>query len=543
MAVGARNWPAPRSVVERARRLVTEWLRRRRYARFIRPPRGALMRAGHPCWRAVNDLEPIFHPRSIALVGVSRQTASGRAGPDFLRGLTDRGFHEHRPLYLVNPGATEIAGLPCYPSLLDCPGPVDHVISLVPASVAPTLVEQCGKKDVRSIHFFTAGFAESGEEAHAAAERELMRKARAAGLRVIGPNCLGIYVPSDRISFSPDFPEQSGPMFVLSQSGGNALSIIGGLGRRGVRCSKGISFGNGRDVDAPKLFEYAADDAESEFVVAYLEGIGDGRALFAALKHCAAKKPTVILKGGLSAGGAAAASSHTASLAGSAEVFDALCRQTGAMMVETLEELEDLVVALGTGARAVRGSEAKMLVTGGGYSVLAADAVARRGVMLPALSESTRQLLREQIPVAGNSIRNPVDFSFVSNREDAAGPIAEIMALAPEGDMLLMTSPFGPRTGRSGSNGDAEPEEQEEVTPRQRETLDLLARLQRKSERPVMVVDRGWSPMGGEEALPALLQAAYESGVGIYPSMERAARAVELLLTWRRRREGLPAII
>ncbi|MFQ5382128.1 MAG: CoA-binding protein [Dehalococcoidia bacterium] len=493
----------------------------------------------------MHDLETIFHPRSIALVGVSRKTGSGRTGPDFLSGLTRRGFQDEHALYLVNPGATEIAGLPCFPSLLDCPGPVDHVISLVPAAVAPTLVDHCAEKGVHSVHFFTAGFAESGEEAHAEAERELMRKTREAGLRVIGPNCLGMYVPSERISFNPDFPEEPGPMFVLSQSGGNAMSIIAGLGRRGVRCSKGVSFGNGRDIDAPKLLEYAAGDPESELVVAYLEGAGDGRALFEALKRCAPKKPTVILKGGLSAGGAAAASSHTASLAGSAEMFDALCRQTGAMMVETLEELEDLVVALCTGTRTVRGSEAKMLVTGGGYSVLAADAVARRGITLPALTEPTRRTLRERIPVAGNSIRNPIDYSFVADREDAAGPIAEIVALAPEGDMLLMTTPFRSRTGRPGSRDgdDAGPEEQEGITEAEKETLELLARLQGESERPVIVVDRSWTPMGGASSPPALLQAALEKGIGIYPSMERAARAVELLLTWRRRRAGLPEII
>jgi acyl-CoA synthetase (NDP forming) len=479
---------------------------------------------------AKHPLDVLFHPRSIAFVGVSR--TPGRAqGPNFLYGLTKRGFHERKPLYLVNPNASEIEGIRCYPSLADCPAPVDHVICSVPSRLALDLVDQAARKHVRSIHFFTAGFEESGDADQAALERELIARARAAGIRVVGPNCLGLYVPAERISFSPDFPEQSGDVFVISQSGGNALELVSGLGARGVFCSGAVSFGNGRDVAAPELFDYAAQDPSTRVVVAYLEGAGTGRALLEALRRCALVKPTIVLKGGVSEGGAAAAASHTASLAGSAQIFESLCRQVGAMRAESLEEALDLVTGVRTALRGVRGPRAIMLASGGGFSVLAADAVARHGVTLPALSARTQARLRAYVPAAGNSVRNPIDASFLDDREGAWPEIIDIVGQAGrsgESDVVLLTSTLGSPAGKDG-----------EPTDRDREMVARIERVQRRGGVPMVCVERGWNSAPTSRQVQRLAQ---EHGIAVLPSMERAARTVELLLRWRAQREGLPSI-
>ena len=500
-----------------------------------------------PSTAAEHPLEPIFHPRSIAVVGVSRDLGMQRGG-GFLLGAMELGFHEHKPLYPVNPNTEEIRGLRSYPSMLDTPGPVDHVISSVPASAVEQLVEQSIEKGVRSIHFYTAGFAESGDPELVRYQEQVMGRATAAGIRVFGPNCLGLYVPSERVAFHTGFPKEPGNVMGISQSGGNAMEIVYGLGQRGVRFSKMISFGNGADVAAPELFDYAAADPETEFVVSYLEGAGDGRALFEAVKRCARVKPTIILKGGLTAAGARAANSHTGSLAGSQEVFEAMCRQTGAIRAETMDELLDLLIGVTTGARHVRGPRAMMVGGGGGFSVLAADAMARVGVDLPELAEETTAQLRELIPVAGNSIRNPIDASYFhsgNDRDDSLREVMRIAALAPGIDGLFVTIGEGPNwADRPSHDADPDPEHERRREERRRlaeqQAIQELIELQSTSERPVFGVRRA---RGAERRrTDDVLALAYQHGLGVFPSVPRAARTVGRLLEWRARREGLPEL-
>ena len=495
-----------------------------------------------------HPLEPIFHPRSVAIVGVPRDVRSPRGG-GFLLALMEQGFHERKPLYLVNPNVDEIRGLACYPSLLDTPGPVDHVISSVPARAVEELVEQAIEKGVRSIHFFTAGFAESGEPHLSKLQDEVIGRATAAGIRVIGPNCMGLYVPSEGLAFQGGFPTEPGRVMGISQSGGNAMEIVFGLAQRGVRFSKLVSFGNGADVAAPELFDYAAGDPESDVVISYLEGADNGRALFEAVRRCAREKPTIILKGGLTAAGARAANSHTASLAGSQEIFEAMCRQTGAIRAETMEELHDLLIGVTTNVRHVQGGRAMMVGGGGGFSVLAADAMARVGVDLPELAEQTTAGLRELMPVAGNSIRNPIDASHFhsgDDREDALKEVMRIAAHAPGVDVLFVTTGSMPSWIDPPARGDGpiDPERQRRREERrllaEKQAMQDLIDLQAESERPVVGVRRA---RGVERWLTdEVLALAYGNGLGVFPSVPRAARTVGQLVEWRARREGLPEL-
>ena len=493
-----------------------------------------------------HPLDPVFHPRAIAIVGVSTNLSSGPG--DFLAALLDQKYQERRPIYPVNPKAREIRGLQCYPSLLDCPDPVDHVISMIPRSGAPLLVDQCIQKGVRSLHFFTAGFSESGDPEMAATERAMATRARAAGMRIIGPNCLGLYVPEERIAFHANQPTEPGSVMGISQSGANAGEMIWGLGKRGIRFSKVVSFGNGSDLAAPELFEYAAADSETQLIVSYLESVRDGRALFEAIKSCARVKPTIILKGGFTAAGARAANSHTGALAGSGAVFDALCRQAGAVRVETLDELQDLAIAVSTGVRRIRGNRSILVGSGGGFSVLAADAIAKHGIDLPELPGETQQKLRPYVPVAGNSVRNPIDAGFIDNRRETVERVTEIAAFSPGYDFVFARAgdPWRPdRPELAPRVDDAAPPVQDAPTPGARhgaETLQarFLADLQRRSGRPMVVLHRGRE--SDHPSAIAFTEEAYGRDLGVFFTVPRAARAVQLLLEWRARRAGLPQL-
>jgi acyl-CoA synthetase (NDP forming) len=509
-----------------------------------------------------HPLDPIFHPRAVAIVGLSSSPTARPTG--FLAGLLDQGFDRER-IYPVNPRATAIAGLRCYASVLDCPEPLDHVISIIPRAGAAELLAQCIARRVRSVHFFTAGFSEVGDPALAAAERAMVDQARAAGVRLIGPNCMGLYVPGAHVSWFSGAPREPGSVFALSQSGVNASAIVNGLVERGARFSKCISFGNAADVAAPELFDYAASDAESETVVAYLESVRDGRALFEAVRRCARVKPTVLLKGGITEAGARAAQSHTGSLAGSAAVFAALCRQTGALQAESMEELHDLTVALTTQTRRVRGRRTILIGIGGGFSVLSADAIARAGLDLPELPPETQDALHEHVPEAGNSVRNPVDATFIDGpRQRVHDAALKILAEAPHFDAVIAAvdgpdAPPAPPPPSVGPEPDAmAPARPESVAGHARSSTappppaapaappepvplvsaDFFGDLQDRSGRPLLIVRRARDANRNS----GFTVQAYRRGVAVFPSVPRAARAVAQLLAWHERRAGLPEL-
>ena len=490
---------------------------------------------------AQHPLDPVFHPRAVAVVGVRSKPGTGMMG-SFYDSLLEANYPEIGGLYPVNPKVDEINGAKCYPSLLATPDPVDHVISQVPAAVVPALVDQCIEKKVQSIHFFTAGFSETGDAEMAHVEQEMIAKLRAAGIRAIGPNCMGLYVPSSRLAFMSGFPSDAGNVFLLSQSGANAGEIVSGLASRGVRFSKAVSYGNGADLRAHDFLDYAAADPETDVVAAYIEGVQDGRAFFDALKRCARVKRVVILKGGRTASGSHAAHSHTGSLAGSIEVFDAACRQAGAMRAETMDELHDLVVAASTGTRRVTGRGVALFGgAGGGFAVLSADAIDREGLSVPKLPPSAVEKMREYIPVAGSSVNNPID-AFPP--EDKIDEMLRLVATTEGIDMVFMSPATGwPRPTASSD----QPEDPADAKQRARETAERAVRQMRElvddTDTPVIGLLRTgrMAQMMGQDN-DAIAQAAYRDGVGMFSSAQRAARTVAQILEWKAYRDGLPEI-
>ena len=372
-----------------------------------------------------------------------------------------------------------------------------------------------------------------------------MSRAVSAGIRVIGPNCMGIYVPEERISFTGEPPAEPGNIFLLSQSGVNAADTIFRLAAAGLRFSRVVSYGNGADLTAHDFLDYAASDPGTEIVAAYIEGVSDGPAFAEALRRCARVKPTVILKGGLTGAGARAANSHTGSLAGSTEVFEALCRQAGALRVESMAELRDVLLALTTSVRRVRGPGVVVLSSGGGFAVLSSDAIARAGLEVPELPEQTQGELSELVPVAGTSVRNPVDANFDSGGGRSEGDPEQlrhalgVVARSPVTDVLFLSTSRVPWL-----SGWSPVDEEDEGDPHAeaRALGEQLAALQRGVEVPLLYIQREriWGDLGPDLELA---RTAHAGGVAVYESVERAARAVARLLAWRAYRDGLPEIL
>jgi acyl-CoA synthetase (NDP forming) len=353
------------------------------------------------------SMEALFHPRAIAFVGVTLSK------PDhwtrtLLNGILK--FEWEKPLYLVNPRGGELLGHKVWTSLEEIPGPVDYVIATVPAPAAKGLVAQAATKGAHFIHFCTSGFSETGQADRIVLEKELLEEGRHHDVRLIGPNCLGLYCPESRLSFNVAFPRDPGGVAFLSQSGGNAIDLIRQAGARGVRFSKSVSYGNACDLNESDFLEYLADDPSTRIIALYVEGVRDGVRFRRALERASATKPVVLLKAGVGPAGRWAASSHTASLAGEESTWTALCRQLNIIRVRELDEMVDVLVALNRLGNP-RGKRAAMVGAGGGAAVLITDGLEANGIQVPQFPRKIIDEIASFTEVAGNMFGNPLDYS------------------------------------------------------------------------------------------------------------------------------------
>ena len=478
-----------------------------------------------PADTGVHALEPIFHPRGIAVAGVSASSA-GFGGNMFLTALRQQGYAGG--IYPVNPKANEIDGLPCFPTLQAIPGPVDYVISSVPARAVLGLIDDARAKGVRAIHFFTAGFRETGDEAKAELEQDVLRRARAAGIRLIGPNCMGIYEPGVGMTFQLGLPKEAGTIGVLSQSGLNAIEIVTHGAPRGLRFSKAISFGNATDLNESDFLEYLAHDPSTDVIAAYVEGVRDGPRFLRTIQAAARQKPLTLLKGGLTEAGGRATSSHTGSLAGSGQIWRALQRQAGFVLVETLEELIDCTVTFRF-VRRPSGRRVAIVGGGGGTSVLAADACARAGLDVPVLAQETQRLLTEFTPDAGTSVRNPVD-TMAMWRPEGAGKTLSVVAGDPGVDIVLLHM----QTDWTNRPGNVD------LTPEQfvSRAVDAAARASTESGKSVVVALREPLSVGGMENRLAMQSQLAQRGLASYTSVQAAASALGRCASWQELRSS-----
>ncbi len=367
----------------------------------------------------IDKFMPLFAPRTVAVVGASTK---GTALPNiFIRRIREFGFTGD--IYPIHPTATEIDGLPAYKSLADTPMPVDYAYIAVSAAQIPGMLA-AANGHVRFAQVISSGFGEVEEGKDL--QEELAVAARAGGMRLLGPNCLGIYTPRGRVTFAEIGPKETGPVGIISQSGGLGTDIIRrGMGR-GLRFSGLVTVGNCADVNPSDLLEFYLADRETRVIGMYIETAKDGRRLFEILRAANARKPVVILKGGRTRQGLVAAASHTGSLAGDDRAWVALSRQTGCILVESLDEFIDTLLVFQTLTPQPQRPTRRVVLfgNGGGTSVLATDFFARRGLdVTPFAADTVAALAALKLP-PGTSITNPVDCP-VGTLQQEDGRVAE----------------------------------------------------------------------------------------------------------------------
>ena len=355
---------------------------------------------------AVNALKLFFEPRGVAVIGASRQR--GTIGGEILHNLLSFGFKG--PVYPVNPAATVIQNIAAFPSIEDVPGPVDLAVIVVPAAAVVEVASACARKGVKALVVISAGFSETGAEGKAR-QAELMNVCRGAGMRLIGPNCMGIANTNPDVlldaTFAPGVPPR-GRVGFSSQSGALGLAIMEFANSLGLGISTFVSVGNKADISGNDLLRYWESDDDTDVILLYLESFGNPKKFSEIARRVGRQKPIAVVKSGRSAAGARATSSHTGALIAASDVtVDALFRQAGVVRTDTLAELFD-VASLLANQPLPRGPRVGIITNAGGPAILCADACEARGLEVPVLSGDSQSQLREFLP-AGASVGNPVD--------------------------------------------------------------------------------------------------------------------------------------
>ena len=352
-------------------------------------------------------LDALLSPKSIAVVGAS--ATPGKIGYTVVKNLLESGFEG--PIYPINPSADEILGLKCYASVLDLDGPVDAAIITIPAKFVLPLVDELGKKGVKGLMVITSGFAEVGEKE---LERQLVEKSNSYGMRVLGPNIVGVLSNSGKMngSFAPMLP-LPGKASLISQSGALLIAIDMATFTRNIGFDKLISNGNMSDVNFADTIEWLDQDPNTQCISLYIEGFKDGRRFIDAARN--ASKPIIALKAGVSSHGAAAAASHTGSLAGVVKVYGAAFQQAGVIQATDLNDLFNRTLALSI-QPPMQKDNLLVLTNGGGVGVLATDAAEKYGVPLKFAPPDVQAELKKHMPEFG-SAKNPVDMTGMAGNE------------------------------------------------------------------------------------------------------------------------------
>ncbi|MDH5664476.1 MAG: CoA-binding protein, partial [Candidatus Bathyarchaeota archaeon] len=379
--------------------------------------------------------EAIFYPKSVAVIGASTETT--KFGTVFLDSLVQFGFKGR--LCPVNPQAKEILGLKTYSSVKDIPDLVDLAFIAVPAPAVPKVLEECIAKNVEAVVILTAGFGETGKEEGQKLEREIVKISKEGDVRIVGPNCFGIYCPESGLTLLPgaNFSKESGNVAFLSQSGGYAERFCQQAKGWGIRFSKVVSYGNACDLNETDFIEYLAEDPDTNIIALYIEGVKNGQRFLQTVQEINKRKPMIVWKGGLSEGGVRAVASHTGALGGRKEIWDAFFRQTGAVRVNSLDELIDTILTF-QHLSSFCGRRVAVIGTGGGTGVAAADACERAGLRVPAFNVKTVEQLRTLVPPIGASIQNPIDLGNPWTSPSTYRQIIQVASSDPQIDALII---------------------------------------------------------------------------------------------------------
>ncbi len=452
------------------------------------------------------DIDALFNPKSIAVVGVPRGMKTGRL---FLTALLDQKYPGK--LYPVNPAAGEIDGLKAYSCVSDIPGPVDLAIILVPHQQSSSVIRECAAKGVKGAVLFTAGYKETGTAEGIELEKELVKIARSSGMRLIGPNCMGLYSPKAGLSFFPELSREPGSVGIISHSGSLA-NILGRMGPdKGLRFSKAVSLGNECDLTGMDFLLYLGGDPETRLIGAYLEGVKNGQAFLSALKSVSLKKPVILWKAGLTPEGSQAASSHTGALAGSRKIWEATVRQGGGISVIGFETWVDTMMAFSY-FTARLGNRMAVISGPGGFAVAAAEACGMAGLRLAQLTPATQATLLSLIAKTGTSFRNPIDIGLTG---------------AMDGQTIFHAA----RAAAEDQNVDAVLIIGIGMTLEENRTYaQIFSEIGKRAGKPIVPV-----AMPGFEGTQS--NAFFEAGLPVFTSVERAMDAYARVLNYQRWRQ------
>ncbi|MEZ0345460.1 MAG: CoA-binding protein [Infirmifilum sp.] len=463
-------------------------------------------------------LRPFFDPKGVALIGASREEE--KPGHVILKLLLENKKNGilQAPIYPVNPNADVILGQKVYKSISDLPGEVDLAIIVVPARFVPSIVSELGDKGVKAVVVISSGFSEIGRTD---LEEALKIEARKKGIRVLGPNCVGIFSPwtgvdtiflpyTKRLSDGRDVLSAPRPprghVALISQSGAVGTAALDYMHGEGIGLSYFFSIGNKADVDEVELIQALGDDEKTRVILLYLESIARGRAFIEVASKVSAKKPIIAMKTGRTQAGRRAAASHTASLAGTDEIYEAAFRRSGVIRAQDIEELFDFAKAFAT-QPPPQGPRIAIVTDGGGAGVMATDMAEFLGLQVPELKGETRAKL-EDLRREG---RVP-EFAQLSNPVDLTGSATSEMFV--DATRVLLESP----------DVDAVAILALHQVPGIPDPVDLarkLSSLAKGYSKPVVAVDTGWS-----EAALLERKEFDKNGIPAYPTPERAIKAL-----------------
>jgi acetate---CoA ligase (ADP-forming) len=465
---------------------------------------------------AVAAVSHLLAPQSVAVVGASRQR--GSIGAELLHNVVATGFRG--AIYPVNPAAVELEGLAAYASVLDIPGDVEMAVITVPAAAVLEAARQCAAKGIKALVVISAGFAEMGP-AGAALQRELLDICRQAGMRLVGPNCMGVINTAEGVSldatFAPDKPIR-GRIGFLSQSGGLGIAVMARAQALGSGISSFVSVGNKADLSGNDFIQYWEADSATDLIMLYLESFGNPRKFARIARRVSRSKPILVVKGGRSPAGNRATSSHTGALLSASDItVDALFQQTGVIRTDTLAELFDAALLLGS-QPIPAGNRVAILTNAGGPAILCADACEANGLVVPALPEVVRRDLAGFLSAAA-STGNPVDMIASASATEYSRAIAILGACAEVDALIVIFTP--------------------PLVTKAPEVIRAIQRAAHDLPRPIPLL----SVFMSKQSAPRVI---HSDGVGVphYPFPEEAARALSLAArygAWRAIPEEPPA--
>ncbi len=441
----------------------------------------------------MNPLDEVFNTKSIAVVGASQNPE--KTGHIILKNIKEGGFSGK--IYPINPKGEEILGIKCYPSLAEVVGRVDVAVIVVPAKFVPGVMEEAGKKKVKGAVVISGGFSEIGNEK---LQQEVVRIAAAYGVRVIGPNCQGFNYTPNRLCASWPLVKKQGPIAVISQSGTVGATVEMWAEEDEIGISSFVALGNKCDVSEIDLIEFFSEDPNTKVISLYIEGVSDGRRFMDTVTRARRKKPVVVLKPGKTQKGMRAVQSHTHSIAGKDEIFDAVCKQTGIVRAKDITGLYDYSKALGF-LKKPAGNRLLVITSSGGCGIIATDTAEEGGIDVIDLSDGLKKNLAAALP-SQCVVANPLDLTGDTPAERYRESVE--IALA-DGNIDAFLLIFGdPIPG----------------------AFEVVKHLKDRTDKPIVV-----SYLGGGDIEREEVKRLHRGGIPVFQTPERAVRAFDILLS------------